>query len=216
MQVLTAFELWGYSPKSSGGFQTISALKSYGLLDDDGVNSDRKVKLTNEARHYFLDERDEHKNALLAKFALTPPLFKSLWEDDGWKEGIPADTVARSRLKLDRQMNDQSSRSLLSIFKENVQFAGLHGSASVMGHAEEIAEQTEDDPQFVETRPNLTVEAKARPQTVQASIALKPIVFDMETVSGQYQFDNADDLTDFISKLEKIKALLPAKTTKSS
>ena len=210
MQLLTAFELWGYSPKSSGGFQTISALKSYGLLDDDGVNSDRKVKLTHEARHYFLDERDEQKNALLAKFALTPPLFKSLWEDDGWKEGMPADTVARSRLKLDRQMNDQSSRSLLSIFKENVQFAGLYGSAAAMGQAEELPEQEEDD-RSLETPSTAAVETKARPQIVQSSIPLKPIVFDMETVSGQYQFDNADDLTDFISKLEKIKALLPAK-----
>lgn len=39
----------------------------------------------------------------------------------------------------------------------------------------------------------------------------KPIVFDMETVSGRYSFSNAKDLSDFIAKLEKIKDLLPSK-----
>jgi len=46
-------------------------------------------------------------------------------EQDKWKEGIPADTVARSHLKIERGLNDQSARAALSIFKENVQFAGL-------------------------------------------------------------------------------------------
>lgn len=49
----------------------------------------------------------------------------------------------------------------------------------------------------------------ARPLPVAAPS--KPIMFDMETVSGQYQFDNADDLGEFIAKLEKIKALMPSK-----
>ena len=48
-----------------------------------------------------------------------------------------------------------------------------------------------------------------RPTT--APLPGKPIVFDMETVSGQYSFDNADDLADFIDKLERLKALLPSK-----
>ncbi|MEB8389239.1 hypothetical protein OO012_18590 [Rhodobacteraceae bacterium KMM 6894] len=44
-----------------------------------------------------------------------------------------------------------------------------------------------------------------------AGISTKPIVFDMETVSGSYSYDNANDLADFISKLEKIRELLPNK-----
>ncbi len=125
MPVATAFELWGYSPKSSGGFQTVGALKYYGLLEDEGASNDRKVKLTEQARHYFLDERDDTRAAMLADFALRPALFRSLWKRDKWCEGVPADTVARSHLKLQRHLNDQSARSALAIFKENIQFAGL-------------------------------------------------------------------------------------------
>ncbi|CAI2932033.1 hypothetical protein [Aminobacter niigataensis] len=129
MAVTTAFELWGYSPKSSGGFQTTGALKYYGLLEDEGANAERKLKLTGAARRYFLDERDEIRADMIAEFALNPPLFRVLWTKDGWSEGIPADTVARSHLKIERNLNDQSSRSLLAIFKENIRFAGLKPSA---------------------------------------------------------------------------------------
>lgn len=125
MLIAVAFELWGYSPKSSGAFQTVGALKGYGLLEDEGANAERKVRLTEQARRYFLDERDDVRAGMLATFALAPPLFRTLWRTDGWSSGIPADTVARSHLKLNRNLNDQSSRSLLGIFKENVLFAGL-------------------------------------------------------------------------------------------
>jgi hypothetical protein len=207
-----AFDLWNYSPKSSGGFQTISALKAYGLADDDGSNEDRKIKLSQAAKHYFLDERDEERNAFLSNFALNPPIFRELWEIEGWKDGMPADTVARSRLKIDRQLNDQSARALLSIFKDNIQFAGLNaGPASLPiskdDDEEEIIEQKQSRQHFVPSdMVRSTIRATPEPTPT------KPIVFDMETVSGRYSFDNADDLADFIGKLEKIKALLPPKT----
>ncbi len=123
--VSTAFELWGYSAKSSGAFQTVGALRGYGLVDQEGANEDRKVRLSDAARKFFLDERDDTRNAMLRNFALNPPLFNVLWNKDRWSEGIPSDTVARSHLKLERNLNDQSARSLLSIFKENIIFAGL-------------------------------------------------------------------------------------------
>lgn len=77
------------------------------------------------ARRYFLDERDDIKNKMLADFALNPPLFRLLWVKDKWQDGIPADPVARSHLKVERGLNDQSAWALLSVLKETIQFAGL-------------------------------------------------------------------------------------------
>ena len=123
MPVSTAFELWGYSAKSSGGHQTVAALKSYGLAEapDSG-----KVKLTTRARTYFLEERDEERSGLLRQFALSPSIFAALW-DGPWGDNPPSDTVARSHLKVDRGFNDQSSRALLGIYKNNLAFSGLKG-----------------------------------------------------------------------------------------
>lgn len=129
MAVPTAYDVWGYSAKSSGGHQTVGALKAYGLLDDEGALEERKLFLTEDAKRYFLDEREAEKTKLLTKFALEPKLINALWED--WGGSPPADSIARSHLKLDRKLNEQSARSLLGIYKDNLDFADLKGGAIV-------------------------------------------------------------------------------------
>lgn len=126
MAVSTAYEVWGYSEKSSGGHQTVGALKAYGLIEDSGALSDRKLFLTDLAKRYFLDEREGHREAFIKEFALTPKLLAAVWED--WHGSPPADNIARSYLKLDRKLNEQSARSFLGIYKDNLAFANLKGS----------------------------------------------------------------------------------------
>ena len=129
MAVPTVFEVWDYSAKSSGGHQTIGALRLYGLLDDSGSGNDRRLFLSDAGKRYFLDERDEEKRKLLKKFVLAPPTLAALW--NVWNASPPADNIARSFLKLERGMNDQSARALLGIYKDNIAFADLKGSDKV-------------------------------------------------------------------------------------
>jgi hypothetical protein len=218
MLIPTAFELWGYSPKSSGAFQTVGALKGYGLIDDEGANADRRIRLTDRARRYFLDERDEIRAGMLASFALSPPLFRALWDNDGWSSGIPADTVARSHLKLERNLNDQSARSLLSIFKENIQFAGLKtgGAHEPSGESMGIQggsmppEEPKEGAQVSFSQPAHPAHHPAPPPGIAAQG--RPIVFDMESVTISARIDNAEDLRDFIAKLQKLEPLMPTKS----
>lgn len=129
MAVPTAFTVWGYSEKSSGGFQTIAALKSYGLLVDADSGGSRKIKLSPEALRYFRDEREEERVKLVARFATQPPLLRALW--NVWGAHPPADTVARSHLKVERGLNEQSARALLNLYKDNLAFANLKGDAKI-------------------------------------------------------------------------------------
>lgn len=122
MATAAAFGVWGYSEKSSGGFQTIAALKMYGLIR----TNPGKLALTDAAMRYFRDERDEERQKLLREFALKPKLIAALWKD--WHVSPPADTIARSHLKTERGLTDQSARSLLAIYKENLSFASLTGA----------------------------------------------------------------------------------------
>jgi len=204
-----AFEVWGYSLKSSGAFQTVGALKGYGLLTDEGSNDERRVQLSARARRYFLDERDEVRAGMLAEFALTPPLFRALWENDGWSSGIPADTVARSHLKLERGLNDQSARSLLSIYKENIQFAGLK-----TGEQRNAPVENEQPPAPI-IRPMAATGfapqpgSQAHPQPVAQPV--KPIVFDMESVTVSAKVETQEDLRKLIADLERLAPLMPKK-----
>jgi hypothetical protein len=129
MTVGGAFQVWGYSEKSSGGFQTIAALKMYGLLKDSSAGDSRKVGLTDSALWYFRDEREDEKKKLAREFALAPKLIAALWDE--WQASPPADPVARSHLKAERGLNDQGARSLLAIYKENLAFAELKAGDKV-------------------------------------------------------------------------------------
>lgn len=118
LKVPVAFSAWGYSDKSSGGFQTIAALKGYGLLEDEGSNDDRAVKLTAKAREYFQTEIDADKADLRSVFASRPALMAHLIEH--WGGGTVDDPVARTYLKTAIGMNEQSARSALGIYKDNL------------------------------------------------------------------------------------------------
>jgi hypothetical protein len=130
MPVSGAFAVWGYSEKSSGGFQSVAALKMYGLLEDAGSKESRKVKLTKHALDYFRDEREEPREQKLKDFATSPPLFQTLFNRH-WGADVPDDAVARSVLKVNGELNEQSARAALGIYKENMAFAKLKGAANV-------------------------------------------------------------------------------------
>jgi hypothetical protein len=179
MRVANAFELWGYSLKSSGGFQTISALKQYDLIDDLGANEDRKIQITPEARRYFMDEREEEQRKLLHKFALAPKLVGAIWKE--WGAAPPADNIARTQLKLDWKLQEQSARSLLSIYKENLDFAGIWGQGDVPAEAEASPAPLSFAESMMPTPPSQPVVHRE----VQVS-ANERVVFSEEAGQSQY------------------------------
>src|SRR5687768_5983261 len=80
LKMPVAFAAWSYSDKSSGGFQTVAALKSYGLLADEGSKNDRSIMLAREARQYFQTEIEGDRARLRSAFASRPPLMAHLLE----------------------------------------------------------------------------------------------------------------------------------------
>lgn len=120
---------WGYSPKSSGGKQTIAALKAYGLLEE--IRGE--LRLTDRAQHIVVREPgSSERNELLRQAALSPPLFSKLWERYG--ADLPSDKSLRSYLVLDLKVNENSVEDLLRSYKETLEDAGLipgEGSPSI-------------------------------------------------------------------------------------
>ena len=158
MTTAAAFGVWGYSEKSSGGFQTIAALKMYGLIR----TTPGKLSLSEPALRYFKDEREDERQKLLREFALKPKLIAALWTD--WHVSPPADTIARSHLKTERGLTDQSSRSLLAIYKENLAFAALTGSDKP------LEEESEKEDTFVSPDGGKTQNPPPPPPGVKAKI----------------------------------------------
>jgi hypothetical protein len=204
MPIGAAFAVWEYSEKSSGGFQTIAALKMYGLLKDSSSGDSRKIALSDAALRYFRDEREEEKKKLARDFALVPKLMQSLWLT--WHASPPADTIARSHLKAERGLNDQGARSLLAIYKENLAFAELKASDKV---APVEAEQEEPDmeqaqaPASLPTDGNLAAYA-AYKASKQSSSGVLQEVFNLDegpvtlTFPASLSSDSYADLKDHL------------------
>lgn len=116
----TAAAHWGYSPKSSGGKQTIAALRAFGLLEGDTL-----VKLSGRALRILLDERDgsEERERLLKQAALMPPLHSWLWERYG--ADLPSEQTLRLSLILDKGFNESSVDDFLTEYKETLEFVRL-------------------------------------------------------------------------------------------
>ena len=134
--------IWGYKPKTSGGLQTIAALKYYGILQDIGANETRKIKLTEEAKRYFLDERPEKHAEAHRYFALKPRALAAIWEL--WGAKPPSEPIARSTLKIDLGYSENAANELLAIYVDNLVFANLAGSDTVSAPSQSIRDDTAD------------------------------------------------------------------------
>lgn len=107
---------WGYARSSSGGKQTIAALRAYGLLED----LRGELRLTDRAQHILVREPGStERNDLLRAAALSPPLFSKLWHRYG------AGTPSRSWLVLELKVNEKSVEELLRSYRETLQYAKL-------------------------------------------------------------------------------------------
>ncbi len=116
----TAAAHWGYSAKSSGGKQTIAALRAFGLLEGDVM-----VKLSGRALRILLDEREgsEERLRLVQQAALMPPVHARLWERYGAE--LPSPQTLRLSLILDEGFNENSVDDFLTEYRETLEYARL-------------------------------------------------------------------------------------------
>lgn len=119
---------WKYAEGSSGGLQTIGALKSYGLLEDvGGSGKARQLKLSDLALRILLDQRPDspEKAAFVRQAALTPNVAAEVFER--WPDGLPSDSTLNHFLVLERKFNEGSALGAVKILKENQAFASVSG-----------------------------------------------------------------------------------------
>lgn len=212
MSLSAAFTVWGYSLKSSGGHQTVSALKSYGLIEDSGTKGDRKISLTQKALKYFKDERENERNRLRREFALGPKLFANLWGASGWKASPPSDAIARSHLKVDLGLSEQAARAILGIYKENLIIANFTGDDNIDGKGSEIdddddgVDENGGDAGSKERNPpkHERIKLKMNERELSAGLLSKGASFRL-IVSGEI---GAKEIKRLIAKLEVDKEIM--------
>jgi hypothetical protein len=123
---------WGYKEKSSGGIQTIAALKYYGLLIDTGSGDSRKVQLSDAGLKIAMDERtiSPERDNLIKQAALRPKIYAKLWET--WGSAMPSEENVNYYLRVELKFADNVVPNFIRGYKDTISFAKLTESDKVM------------------------------------------------------------------------------------
>lgn len=159
---------WNYSAKSSGGRLALAALKKYGLIEDEGSNEQRKVKLTRLALAILLDDREDSpdRTRAIRTAALAPAINREIL--DRFPDGLPSDANLRHFLLFDRTFTEAAASDFIPQFRATVAFAGLDDAATLSPHEEDKGSANEPDAPEQEpdvTPPPATQAPPASPRT---------------------------------------------------
>lgn len=139
-RIANVLPIWDYTPKSSGGFQTIGALKAYGLIDDEGSGADRKIKLTDLAMRILKDERPGKRDEAIKEAALKPRAIADHWKL--WGATRPPDAECRSELTLERGYTEDAASRLLRVYDDTVKYAKLAETDSHIDKEKKVEEKS--------------------------------------------------------------------------
>jgi hypothetical protein len=131
--ITVATKHWGFVEDSSNGAQTIAALISFGLMQDEGSGEKRTVRLTQDALRILLDIRPDstERAELIKRCALAPKIHKQIW--DLWGTNLPSDAQLRHSLlfEWDTPFNENSVDYFIAEYKATISFAKIGESDKV-------------------------------------------------------------------------------------
>lgn len=205
-----AVKHWGYGEKSSGGLQTVAALKAFGLIEDTGSNEARKIKLSDSALKIIRDPREisPDRDALIKQAALLPPIHRETIEK---YNGLPpSDEAFKAYLLLDKGMKDDTATAFAKEFNATMSFAKFADSAKIAEVVEQCEDEISGNDNFCVPSPSIAP-SKQEPTGVRV-MAGERIVFTEETqpneylrliASGEINEYLLDALNDFVSRQKR-------------
>ncbi|WP_292077502.1 MULTISPECIES: hypothetical protein [Brevundimonas] len=164
---------WKMTDGSSQAFQTIAALKQFGLLDYKGTGPARATFLTEEARKFVRAQQESIKREVIRTAALKPKAMEKFWAM--WGTDRPIDDICLDDLHFKHGFTQSAAATFLRVYDETIAFAGLTTSdAAEEDDFESFGEQDADksavevgDLVQVEINGALTLSQPARVRAIQ-------------------------------------------------
>jgi hypothetical protein len=139
----TAVKHWGYSEKSSGGRQTISALLQYGLVGDEGTGEQRKVSLTKRALDILMLDKDSHERGEAIRIASSSPKLFGEVLNRYAGTNLPSNSSLKHYLVSERELAPAAADLFIKNFRANLDYVKINNSGKV-GDANP-ADETKDE-----------------------------------------------------------------------
>lgn len=122
---------WGYSSLNGPASLSVSALKKFGLFDDEGNKAARTVAVTDLAVTILEHPEPDARRAAIRKAALLPPIHMEMWDQYG--TSLPSDETLTWRLTRERGFTQTGAREFIREWRETLAFAQLDDSATGTG-----------------------------------------------------------------------------------
>jgi hypothetical protein len=124
-----AHKEWEYKEHSGTGNQVVSALRAFGLIEIEGREKERRIRLTDLAYRIFTHPTSNTPDwfALLKKAALEPPLYAELWGKWGGDE-FPDNDLIKHYLLHEREagkFNPDTVDGFIDNFLDSLGFSRL-------------------------------------------------------------------------------------------
>lgn len=117
---------WGMKEKSSQAYQTLAALKYFGLIEYTGTGKDRAASLSSEARNYLRAQQEGIRREILKRCALKPRQISAYWTK--WGADRPPDPICLDELVLKAAYTQSAAETFLAVYDETVAYSGLANS----------------------------------------------------------------------------------------
>lgn len=126
---------WKLKENSSQASQTLSTLKSFGLLNYENTGNKRSVVISEDGRTYLLAKQESVKQDVLRRCATKPKAIAKYW--DKWGADRPHNDVCLDALTLHGGFTKSAAQTFLKVYDETIAFSGLANSDNMNEYLEE-------------------------------------------------------------------------------
>jgi len=193
-----AFKAMGYAGSSGASLSALATLIQYGLID----KNDSDVSVSNLAIRIF-HPIDGDKDAAVKEAALTPPLFKTIFETHNkLAEGLLANHLVHQGFNPDR------AKKVAAVYKANCVFAKLDNSDSLEHKSDTDKEDLKGNSDKTKVTPPLPPKIELpltseRPVLATYTIPLGANQATLVFTGQRLTEDDFDALTDFVAFSKK-------------
>jgi hypothetical protein len=163
---------WKYKPRSGGGWSVLAAVKSFGLLAQEGSGNTRRYRLSDAALKLVMKSGDEYADERrdeLKDAALKPRIHRELWVK--YSGTLPSNQTLEYDLVSSSGFTPVAAKEFVPRFRETITFAGLTATDRLTGSDED---NEDDADEFASADPFKAGSAVTTPPTVTRVVKAPP------------------------------------------
>jgi hypothetical protein len=142
---------WQYKPRSGGGWSVLAAVKSFGLVTQEGSGNTSRYRVSDSALKLVMKSGDEHadeRQDVLKDAALKPRIHRELWTT--YSGTLPSNQTLEYELVSNWGFTPVAAKEFVPRFRETISYAALTAADTLTGNGgdngDDANEFASDDP----------------------------------------------------------------------